>query len=176
VLGTSVGVGALLLASAWITPASTAPASNFGCTIVIQANELQLAAVLGDSWSANETCGEPIQAIDVTSSMYGPSGAVEGTGAEATCDDCTSAESTGQVPIVVPGSDHTLAVSETAIAPAGMVWGGVDPGQYGSCGGSGSPVLQCNWVVPEPADVMTGAPSNGTADASQWLVDSSGVN
>jgi hypothetical protein len=123
-----------------------------------------------------------MSAIFVTSAVYGPSGTLEGSGPSASCSDCATAESSGSVPVIIIGSQHTLVVDESATAPGGDVWGAIDGGPYGTCTGVYTPTAHCTFTVPIEQDIgplgLLGLQPAQTsvANGSQTLVDGTGAN
>ncbi len=125
------------------------------------------------TWNATESCADPLNPalpvpigyIEFSSAMAGPSGAIENAGTHTSCGNCASDSTVGAV-WALPGSTHTLIVDESAVAPAGEVWGAVDA----ACSGSGSTTIFCHWQL--PVQELPGiGPATSGIDAGQQLID-----
>ena len=178
-------VGALALIGVGFGSAAGAPGGatgGFTCATDIGAHPASLAppVILGIAWTASTSCNTVMATISMSSLMAGSTGPVERSGTTSGCGSCSGAITSGAVPLVVPGSEHHLVVTQTEVAPCGEVWGSLDAGPYGSCTGVGTTTARCVWNVPisqavGPLAAVGMQPmETAVANASQSLIDQAG--
>ena len=177
VVWSACGVLGVAAAGFGLSAVGASASPGFACSTDIGATP----SGAGLTWSAQASCDRPMRSMVVTSEVLGSTGRLESTGNPSACTHCQGVATSGVVPVVIPGSLHTLVVEETEVAPAGEIWGALDSGPSGRCTGSGTATAHCVWMVSveepvPPLDTLGVQPSeSAVANYGQQLLDETGV-